>query len=92
MRRLLDYAGIVIFVLRHIAPGPGTQNALSLLNFAEIVSSEWVFFSYSDDNICDSFFFLIIFFNFLDFIFALGNLTIIIRVSIIQAVKRRENE
>ena len=68
MRRLLDYAGIVIFVLRDIAPCPETQNALSLLDFAEIVSSEWVF-SHTQMMIifCDSFLFLIF-----CFIFALG--------------------
>ena len=43
MRRLLDYAGIVIFVFKAYSACPATQNAVSLLDFAEIVSSPWVF-------------------------------------------------
>ena len=38
----LDYAGIVIFVFKAYSACPATQNAVSLLDFAEIVSSPWV--------------------------------------------------
>ena len=55
--------GNCYFRLKAYSAWPGTQNDHSLLDFAEIVSSEWVYFSYSDDNnICDSFLFNFFFF------------------------------
>ena len=52
-------------LLRHIAPAQQRRNAVSLLDFAEIVSSQWVF-SHTQIII-----FVTLFYFFLDFIFAL---------------------
>ena len=59
--------GNCYFRLKAYSACPGTQNVLSLLGFAEIVSSEWVF-AHTQIMIFVTLFYIFIFW---DFIFAL---------------------